>query len=91
MSRFQNHLVVAAAVVGLAVTGSMMNSRQSTVQGAGEPVVSINPAQLPLPVVGSTTVSGTVGLAAGTTVGLASGSTVSLASGASVLVGVSVS
>jgi hypothetical protein len=36
----------------LAAIGSVMNSRQATLQGAGGPAVTIDPAQLPLPVTG---------------------------------------
>jgi hypothetical protein len=48
--RFKSHLITAAAVVTLAVIGTIMNSNQSVVQGAGGPTVTIDAAQLPLPV-----------------------------------------
>lgn len=60
MTRFKNNLSIAAAVVTLAFIGTIMNSRQSVVQGAGGPTVTIDPAQLPLHVTGSTTATGTV-------------------------------
>ena len=50
MLEFKNKLIVLSVVGILAVIGSLMNSRQSVVQGAGGPTVSIDPAQLPLPV-----------------------------------------
>jgi len=58
--RLKRKLSIAAAVVTLAVIGSLMNSRQSVVQGAGGPTVTIDSSQLPLPVKGSATVSGMV-------------------------------
>jgi len=58
--RLKKNLSIAAAVVTLAVIGTLMNSRQSVAQGAGGPTVTIDPSQLPLPVKGSATISGTV-------------------------------
>jgi hypothetical protein len=53
-------MFAAAIIAALAVIGSEMNSHQSTLQGAGGPTVTIDQAQLPLPVQGSLGVSGTV-------------------------------
>ena len=64
MSRFgKEHLIVAANVAALVITVSIaLNSRQAVAQDPNGPQVTINPAQLPLPVTGSTTVSGNVGI-----------------------------
>ncbi len=59
MQTFQNKLLALAGVVMLALIGSLMNSRQTTAQAAGSaPVTIVGP--LPLPVTGSSTVTGTV-------------------------------
>ena len=50
MKSIKNRLFMAAIIAGLAVIGSVMPSRQSTLQGAGGPTVTIDQAQLPLPV-----------------------------------------
>jgi hypothetical protein len=60
MQNLRNKLIAGGAVLILAAIGSVMNSRQSTIQGAGGPTVTIDQAQLPLPVQGSLGVSGTV-------------------------------
>jgi hypothetical protein len=60
MNRFKNHLIAAAVLSVLAIIGTIMNSRPSVLEAAGGPTVTIDQAQLPLPVQGSTTVSGTV-------------------------------
>jgi hypothetical protein len=60
MNSVKNRLFGAAIIAGLAVIGSVMNSRQSSIQGAGGPTVTIDQAQLPLPVQGSLEVKGTV-------------------------------
>jgi hypothetical protein len=54
--------VVALSIVGvLAVIGVLISSHQTHAQGrGGGPTVTIDPAQLPLPVTGNSTVSGTV-------------------------------
>jgi hypothetical protein len=58
MKSIKNRLFGAAIIAGLAVIVSVMNSRQSTIQGAGGPTVTIDQAQLPLPVQGSLEVKG---------------------------------
>ncbi len=83
MSGLKNKAVVFCAVAALAVIGTFMNSRQSAVQAAGGPIVMIDPAQLPLQVSGTTTVSGTVNLAPNASVNLASGASVLVANPAS--------
>ena len=60
MKSIKNRLFATAIIAGLAVIGSVMNSRQFTIQGAGGPTVTIDQAQLPLPVQGSLGVSGSV-------------------------------
>jgi hypothetical protein len=60
MKRFKNHLIAAGVLSVLAIIGTIMNSHQSVLQTAGGPTVTIDPEQLPLPVTGSTTVSGSV-------------------------------
>jgi hypothetical protein len=60
MKRFKNHLIAAAVLSVLAIIGTIMNSRPSVLQAAAGPTVTIDPTQLPLPVQGSTSVSGTV-------------------------------
>lgn len=60
MKSIKNRLFAVAIIAGLAVIGSVMNSRQSIVQGAAGPTVTIDQAQLPLPVQGSLGVSGSV-------------------------------
>jgi hypothetical protein len=71
-----------------------MNSTSHVVHAGAGPTVTIDPSQIPLPVSGSATVSGTVAatqsgprgvsLTGMPTVALASGSTVALAPGSSV-------
>jgi len=82
----KNKVIALSAVGILALIGSLMNSRQSVVQGAGGPTVSIDQAQLPLPVTGSATVSGTVSATQSGpwNVGITGIPTVNLATGASV-------
>jgi hypothetical protein len=60
MKRFKNHLITAAVLSVLAVVGTIMNSHQAEAQGppGGMSVNIVNPS--PVPVTGSTTVSGTV-------------------------------
>jgi hypothetical protein len=60
MKSTKERMFAASIIAGLAVIGSVMNSHQSTLQGAGGPTVTIDQAQLPLPVQGSLGVSGTV-------------------------------
>jgi hypothetical protein len=62
MNRFKNQLIVVAAFTLLAVIGTIMNSRQVEAQGPpnGLAVNIVNP--IPVPVTGSTTVSGTVAI-----------------------------
>jgi hypothetical protein len=60
MKTFKNRLFATAIIAGLAVIGSVMNSRQSTIQGAAGPTVTIDQTQLPLPVQGFLGVSGNV-------------------------------
>jgi hypothetical protein len=60
MQNLRNKLIAGGAMLILAAIGSVMNSRQSTLQGAGGPAVTIDPTQLPLPVQGSLSVSGTI-------------------------------
>jgi hypothetical protein len=59
MNRFKNHLIAAAVFSVLAIIGTMMNSRPSVLQAAGGPTVTIDQAQLPLPVQGSLGITGT--------------------------------
>jgi hypothetical protein len=58
MNRYKNHLIAATVLSVLAVIGTIMNSRQASAQGGGPKVTIESP--IPLPVTGSTTVSGTV-------------------------------
>jgi hypothetical protein len=60
MKRFKNHLIAVAVLSVLAIIGTIMNSHQAKAQGppGGLAVNIVNP--LPVPVTGSTTVSGTV-------------------------------
>jgi hypothetical protein len=60
MNRFKNHLIAMAVLSVLAIVGSIMNSHQAAAQGPpnGLAVNIVNP--LPVPVTGSTTVSGTI-------------------------------
>src|SRR5215467_10320755 len=60
MNRLKNHLIAAAVLSVLAVIGTAMNSHQAAAQGpaTGLAVNIVNP--LPVPVTGSTTISGTV-------------------------------
>ena len=60
MQNLRNKLIVGGAVLILALIGSVMNSRQSTIQGASGPSVTIDPTQLPLPVTGTVAVTGNV-------------------------------
>src|SRR5215831_20547904 len=62
MQTLRNKLIAFAALVVLAAVGSLMNSHQAAAQQGpptGLAVNIVNP--LPVPVTGSTTVSGTVG------------------------------
>jgi len=61
-------LIAAAVLTVLAVTGTIMNSRQASAQDPGPKVTIESP--IPLPVTGSvnSTVTGTVGLASGASV-----------------------
>jgi hypothetical protein len=60
MKRFKNHLIAVAVLSVLAIIGTIMNSHQAKAQGppGGLAVNIVNP--LPVPVTGSTTVSGTI-------------------------------
>jgi hypothetical protein len=60
MSDFKKRMLVAAIIAGLAVIGYLMNSQQAVAEGppTGLAVNIVNP--VPLPVTGSTTVSGAV-------------------------------
>jgi len=60
MQNLRNKLIAGGAVVILAAIGTVMNSHPALGQAVAGPTVTINPNQLPLPVAGSTTVSGTV-------------------------------
>ena len=60
MNRFKNHLIVAAVLGALALTGIVMNSRQAVAQGPSGPVHVTVEAPLPLPVTGPVTLSGPV-------------------------------
>jgi len=60
MQNLRNQLIAGGAVLLLAAIGTMMNRQAAQAQGQGGPTVTIDPDQLPLPVKGSTTVSGTV-------------------------------
>jgi hypothetical protein len=57
MQRPRERLIAVAVVGALAITGMFMNSRQTKADGSA-PVTIVGP--LPLPVTGSTTLSGTV-------------------------------
>ena len=60
MKRFRNHLITGAAVLVLALIGTLMNSHQSELRAAGGgPTVTIDATQLPLPVKGSISITGT--------------------------------
>jgi hypothetical protein len=59
MNTFKKRMLAAAIIAGLAVIGSLMNSQQSTVRAAGGPTVTIDQAQLPLPVQGNVGINGT--------------------------------
>ena len=86
-ARLKKYLTITLAVFTLAAAGTLMNSTRTVVQANG-PTVMIDPAELPLPVSGSATVSGTVaatqsgpwniGITGTPTVGLAAGSTVGI-------------
>lgn len=58
-TRVKKYLTIGLAVFTLAAAGTLMNSTRTVVQANG-PTVMIDPAELPLPVSGSATVSGTV-------------------------------
>jgi hypothetical protein len=60
MQNLRNKLIAGGAVLILAAIGTMMNSHPALGQAPGGATVTINPGQLPLPVKGATTVSGTV-------------------------------
>ncbi len=60
MNRFKNHLIVAAVLGALALTGIVMNSRQAVAQGPSGPGHVTVEAPLPLPVTGPVTLSGPV-------------------------------
>jgi hypothetical protein len=61
--RFKNQLIVAALFLVLGAVGVLMNSRQAAAQGPndGLAVRIVNP--VPVPITGSTTITGTVGAA----------------------------
>jgi hypothetical protein len=59
MQNLRNKLIAGGAVLILAAIGTIMNSHPALGQSGG-PTITIDPAQLPLPVKGSTTVSGAV-------------------------------
>src|SRR5215831_13589077 len=60
MTTFQKRALLTAVIAGFAVIGYLMNSQQAVAQGppSGVAVNIVNP--VPLPVTGSTTVSGAV-------------------------------
>jgi hypothetical protein len=101
MDKFKRLTLVGAALALLFVTGTLMNTRKVAAQGppSGLAVNIVSP--LPVPVTGSTTVSGTVaatqsgiwnmGITGQPSVNVANTPTVGLASGATVLVGNSAS
>jgi len=60
MQNLRNQLIAGGTTLILAAIGTMMNSHPALGQAPGGPTVTINPGQLPLPVKGATTVSGTV-------------------------------
>jgi hypothetical protein len=60
MHKFPNKLIAIGVLGVLAAIGSLMNSHPSTLQAASGPTVTIDQAQLPLPVQGSVSVGGTV-------------------------------
>src|SRR5258708_246661 len=60
MKRFRNHAIAIAVFAALAVIGTVMNSRQATAQGPPDGLAVRIVSPLPVPVTGSTTVSGTV-------------------------------
>jgi hypothetical protein len=72
MQNLRNKLIVGGAVLVLAAIGSVMNSRQSTIQAASGPAVTIDPTQLPLPVTGTVVVTGNVGITGTPSVNVAS-------------------
>jgi hypothetical protein len=85
--KMKRYMTAALVVFTIAAAGTLMNSTRTVVQ-AGGPTVTIDPAQLPLPVSGSATVSGTVaatesgpwnvGILGTPTFGLAPGSSVAI-------------
>ncbi len=66
MNKFRNPVIFVAVLAGFALLGCLINSHASGIQAAGGPAVTIDPAQLPLQVTGSTTVSGAVGISGNT-------------------------
>jgi hypothetical protein len=60
MNDFRKRMLLTAVIAGLAVIGYLMNSQQAVAQNQQGEAVTINPAQLPLPVKGSLGVSGTI-------------------------------
>jgi hypothetical protein len=60
MQTLRNKLIAMAALGVLAVIGSLMNSRQATAEQGSAPVTVVNTPANPVPVAGSTTVSGSV-------------------------------
>jgi hypothetical protein len=68
MSRLRNKLIVLAAVGILAVVGSLMNSRRANAQSGSLRVTIGAPLPVPVSITGSSTISGTVGLASGASV-----------------------
>jgi hypothetical protein len=76
MNRLRNHLIAAAVLSVLAVTGTIMNSRQAAAQGPpnGLAVNIVSPVPLPITGTVSSAITGTVGVTG--TVGLASGASV---------------
>jgi hypothetical protein len=70
MNKLRNFLTTAAVLGALALIGSVMNSHTAIVQGAGGPTVTIDQAQLPLPVNGTVNVGGSVVISGTPTVNL---------------------
>jgi hypothetical protein len=66
MNKVKSPVIFIALLAAFALIGSLINSRASVIRAAGGPTVTIDPAQLPLQVTGSTTVSGTVGISGNT-------------------------
>jgi hypothetical protein len=86
--RLKKYLGIALAVFTVAAAGTLMNFTGTVVKAGSGPIVTIDPTQLPLPVSGSATVSGTVaatqsgpwnvGITGTPIVGLAPGSAVAI-------------